>query len=374
MYNFQSIFDSSDNFDNIESIFCNPFDTPNFYEQDIYPDKDIYNDDGNNIYTDKDNDNDNDNNNNNNNNNNDENNTFNLHSKDDRSTLVKTKKNLNIKGNNLICWTLDDITNKIFDSETHKNIFSSDIKSKIIKDIQIDEPFLNRKRDLEFTITNDTYGSIDNNNKNQIEEGTSKKRGRKPKNEGGQGKHNKMSSDNIIKKIKGKLFKYCFLFLNNVLSEIKGTKIYELDYKYVNKMKRDSDLKNIGMTLRDLFSGDISPKYGDMPIDTNKINIQALFSNIKDDTLEFIFNMTLRDWIDIFTYKKNISELLSKYNIDNNDIDVKRIEENMIGVHELLKEFAKNNKDEYFSLFTFYLYNYELWFSSRNGRNRKQKK
>ena len=53
---------------------------------------------------------------------------------------------------------------------------------------------------------------------------------------------------------------------------------------------------------------------------------------------------------------------------------LKKIEDNLIRVDALLKEIAKNNNDEYFSLFTFYLYNYELWFSSKHGRNRKQKK
>jgi hypothetical protein len=49
--------------------------------------------------------------------------------------------------------------------------------------------------------------------------------------------------------------------------------------------------------------------------------------------------MTFGDWIDIFTFKKNVSELLFKYNDDNNNgIDAKRIEENIIGVDSLLKE------------------------------------
>ena len=338
-----------------------PFYIPNIVGQDTHSDKDIYSKNGNNFYFDKDNfDNDN-------NENENENNTYNLQSKNDRTTLVKAKNKLNIKGNNPNCWTLDEI-NKLFDLET-------DIRRKIIEDIPIDEPFLNRKRNRDFTITNDTYGSMYNNNKFQIEVETTKKRGRKPKNEEGQRKHNKSSPDNIIKKIKANLFKYCKLFLNNVLSGITNTKILDLDYKYINQLKKDLDLKFIGMTLKDLFSLDISPKYQDMPHDTNKINIQKILNDNKDDTLEFIFNMTFRDWIDVFTYKKNISELLQNYNNDNNNIgiDVKTIEENMIGVHELLKELAKNNKDEYFSLFTFYLYNYELWFSSRMGRNRKQK-
>jgi len=359
------IFEKNYNYEEQESIFH--FDKPNSfnsYEQDFDSELDMDNNNGNNLNSDNDNFNDNN-----------ENNTYNLYSKDDSSTLVKAKKKLNVKGNNPICWTLDEITNKIFDYKANKNMFSSDIKSKMKKDIQIDEPFLNRKRNIEFSITNDTYGSIDSNNKNQIKRETAIKRGRKPKNEEGQGKHNKNSPDNIIKKIKCKLFNYCILFLNNVLIGINNTKILDLDYKFINQLKKDLDLKFLGMTLKDLFSLDISPKYQDMPHDTNKINIQKLLCNNKDDTLEFIFNMTFRDWIDIFTYKKNVSELLSKYNNDNNiGIDAKKIEENMIGAHELLNKISKKNDDEYFSLFTFYLYNYELWFSSRNGRNRKQKK
>ena len=311
------------------SNFCDAFDMFNYSDNDSFFGKSIgeinlYKQDN---YSDKDNDFNNENYN--------ENNNCNLNFKHERTTLEtldSTKKKANKKENsNQIFWTLDIIKINIFDKEEYKNIFTSDIKCKIKEDIQIDESFLNKKRSREFTVINDFYDPIDNDNKNQIE-GKITKRGRKLKNEEGERKHNKKSADNIIKKVKSKLFKFCIWFLNNMIKESDRT---EFIYK----------------------------------------TIQNLLCDNQDETLKFCFDMTFGDWIDIFTYKKKVSELFFKYFDDNyNGIDVKKIEDNLIGVDVLLKEIANNNNDEYFSLFTFYLYNYELWFSSKHGRNRKQKK
>ena len=347
-----SLYDSFEmsNYSDNDLFLFKPYETLNLYEQNFYSDK--------------------------NNDFNNENNINNLSLKDERTTLENTNKKINIKENiNPICWTFDNIKSNIFDKEPYKNRFTSDIKCKIVEDVQIDETFLNKKRSREFAVINDFYDDMDNNNKNQIKGEKKIKRGRKLKAEEGERKHNKKSADNIIKKVKSKLFKFCILFLNNIIKESHSTTfIYDLDYQYINKLKRDIDLKYMQMPLKDLFSLNISPRYGGKTFDTNKINIQNLLNDNEDDTLKFCFNITFGDWIDIFTYKKNVSELLFKYNDDNNNgIDAKRIEENIIGVDSLLKEIAKNNNNEYFSLFIFYLYNYELWFLSKNGRNRKKK-
>ena len=350
--NFSDLFEMSNYFDN-DSFFGKSIGEISLLEQDNYSDKD--NDFNNENYY--------------------ETNNCNLNFKYERTTSDSIKKKTNKKENNQICWTLDSIKINIFDKEEYKNIFTSDIKCKIKEDIQIDEPFLNKKRSREFTVINDIYDPIDNENKNQIE-GKTIKRGRKLKNEEGERKHNKKSADNIIKKVKSKLFKFCIWFLNNIIKKSDRTEfIYDLNYQYINKLKKNIDLKFISMSLKDLFSLNISPKYEDKAIDTNKINIQNLLCDNQDETLKFCFDMTFGDWIDIFTYKKKVSEILLKYFDDNHDgIDVTKIEDNLIRVDALLKEIAKNNNDEYFSLFTFYLYNYELWFSSKHGRNRKQKK
>ena len=69
-----------------------------------------------------------------------------------------------------------------------------------------------------------------------------KKRGREPKNkEYNVGSHNKMSPDNIIKKIKAQIFIYPLYFLNNISNKAnpeKKNEINKLDYQFVNRMKR----------------------------------------------------------------------------------------------------------------------------------------
>jgi len=53
-----------------------------------------------------------------------------------------------------------------------------------------------------------------------VEKSKKKKRGRQSKSTS-INEHNKMSSDNIIKKIKAKIFKYILIFLNNLLEKAK---------------------------------------------------------------------------------------------------------------------------------------------------------
>ena len=213
-----------------------------------------------------------------------------------------------------------------------------------------------------------------------IKEG--KKRGRKPENkEYNVGSHNKMSPDNIIKKIKAQIFIYPLYFLNNISNEAnpeKKNKIDKLDYQFVNRMKKDLELKFLDTPLKDLFSMNISPKYikkSKFNIDSNKEIIKNILNNEADDTIMFSFNMTLRDWFDLFTFKKNVNEIINSYDLRNyKSIDSQRIENCMVYVDELLNKMTLKNDEVYFSNFIFYLYNYERWFYIKKGRNRKSSK
>ena len=187
--NFSDLFEMSNYFDN-DSFFGKSIGEISLLEQDNYSDKD--NDFNNENYY--------------------ENNNCNLNFKYERTTSDSIKKKTNKKENNQICWTLDSIKINIFDKEEYKNIFTSDIKCKIKEDIQIDEPFLNKKRNREFTVNNDVYDSRDSNNNNQFEIETIKKRGRKLKNEIGERKHNRKSADNIIKKVKSNYLNFAIIF------------------------------------------------------------------------------------------------------------------------------------------------------------------
>ena len=299
-----------------------------------------------------------------------ENSNFNLNEENytsDNTTKKTNKLDCNIPKSYI---SIDEIEKNIFDKETFKDIFTFDIKNKLIKDIQTDESFLNKKRFKDITDNNES------NNKFSIEEEKPNKRGRKPKNEQGERKHNKNSGDNIIIKIKTKLFKYLINNLNKTLKKklcISFNKriIYDLDQKYIKQLKRNINLQLLDKPLKNLLSLDISTKYNNqkIPIDTNKINIQKILYNEPDDTIKFIFNMTFRDWIECFICKKNLYELLSINNIENKFlIDFESIKEITEGLNEFLKEIAEENDDNYFSLFIYYLYNYECWFFNKKGK------
>ena len=189
-----------------------------------------------------------------------------------------------------------------------------------------------------------------------------------------------MSADNIIKKIKTAIFKYPLLFLNNILKEFATTNKYELlkiDYEFVMRLKKEEELKLLDMSLKDIFSKNISSKYTKYEKNFNKKIIENILNkkvNV-DDTILFVFNMTLRDWLDIFTLKKNVNDILNKTNnINYQNVDIEKIENNFVRIDEFLKEINEKNKNEdYMSHFISCLYNYERWFYLKKGRTRNKK-
>ena len=101
-----------------------------------------------------------------------------------------------------------------------------------------------------------------NNLDNKIERN---KRGRKSNNiKNSLKEHNKYSDDNMIKKIKSKLFEYSRTFLNKMLEKYNDngkSVLMQLDYKkYIDRLNREQDLMFLNMPLKDLFSNDISFK------------------------------------------------------------------------------------------------------------------
>ena len=88
------------------------------------------------------------------------------------------------------------------------------------------------------------------------------KRGRKPKyseNKKVNDEHNKMSSDNIIKKIKSLIFKYLLAFGNKMINknENDDERLYKLDYKYINQIKKEDDLQLLNRELQKILSLDV---------------------------------------------------------------------------------------------------------------------
>jgi hypothetical protein len=272
-------------------------------------------------------------------------------------------------------FSFDDIKEKIFMNKDYKEKFSFEANNIFIKDEKLEEPYLNKKRrrDSDFN-DSDLYEVLEKENLQYYRQENRIKRGRKPKDGEGWG-HDKMSADNIIKKLKAEFFKYMTLFLNKIIKTTtseENDKILKLDYRFINQLNREIDLKYLILPLKDLFSLDVSPKYRKAKPESNKINIEQILNENPDEAIKFVFNMTFRDWLDVFSYKKTVKELLNEKNIDDDDI-CKKIEKSLVKVDDLLNKIASNDNKYYFSNFTFYLYNYEIWFYKKKGRKSKKK-
>ena len=303
----------------------------------------------------------------------------------EKSTNYKTNK-----FENCFCENLDspkDVANEDTNDNSLINFYSyekiQEIFAKIENFSQIRKKFQKNRNIYEaedkLCKRKRKRGDKDNNcimNENTQEEKKTK-RGRKTKINENREEHNKMSSDNIIKKVKSQLFFYLFQFLNKMLGKNdkdKKPKLAKLDYKYINQLNRDIDIKYLRMPLKELASLEISSKYKKRPFDANKQFIESVIYKTEPvndyDTILFVFNMTFREWLDLFTYKKDINDLKDQYKEVKN-VNFDKIGENIACIKDLLEGMIENNNDHYFSFFTFYLYNYERWFSIKTARNRK---
>ena len=176
--------------------------------------------------------------------------------------------------------------------------------------------------------------------------------------------HDKYSTDNIIKKIKNYLIKSLIKFVN---SELIGTNVYKksmlkkLDYKFTSNTNKEDNIICLNMTVKELLSFEISKKYSTQNKNRNEIIIQKMLKKgKKDEKLQYVFKLKFKEWIDIFTMKK-----------ENTIVKID-------GLHLLLNKILKTKEgyiDElYFVKFVYYLYNFENWFLYKKERTRKNEK
>lgn len=250
--------------------------------------------------------------------------------------------------------------------ETNNKCNFSRIIQKLIKDEKIEQGENN------FKLLKKKRKRRNHNNENVIENKENTKtyrQGRKKKDDLTKRNHNKLSPDNIVKKIKSKLFDQLILFFNQFLDSYlnldreKKEPIKDLDYKkYIDPMKKEQDLKILGMTLKEFYSLDISPKYANFSYDHNKKSIEALEEK-NDKIIQFVLNLKVGEWISLFTLKKNVEDF------GLSDINAHLIEKSMPKLIRLFEEIIEKEKDDqYLSNFIFYLFNYESWFLIKRGR------
>jgi hypothetical protein len=276
--------------------------------------------------------------------------------KENQENEVKEEQNLNSINQEDNYFSPEQASDLLEKDEKFKNVKNFYDKDNIDEEIQkMMKPSLigkKRKRRTAYEIERDKSKMEKNKDKEPP------KRGRKPKNDSNNNDseegHSKLRPDNIMKKIKGKLFKYNINFINSLLTEkSKKYSLRILDYKFINQLKKEVDLEYLNLPLKELFSKKISEKYNSVEKEINEINIKKILELEKDNVeINNVLNMTFREWIDVFTMKKK--------SVSNIQID---------GIDKFLEEILEKNKEpRYFSLFVFCLYNYENWFSSKKGR------
>ena len=187
--------------------------------------------------------------------------------------------------------------------------------------------------------------------------------------------HDKYSSDNILKKIKAILFKSLIIFSNNVLKSANiNIKLKNIDYKNINKLGKKNELDQFDMTIEQLISKEISPKYTNFNSHYNKEKITQILEERKDnEALKSIFYMTYRQWLDIFVLKINIINYKNYKYLDGlSEETFEIIEKNIPKISEILINIYSKDNIEYLPYFLFYLYNYEKLFLIKRNRSKNK--
>ena len=144
-----------------------------------------------------------------------------------------------------------------------------------------------------------------------------------------------------------------------------------IDYKYIDRLNKKKDLSLLYMPFKELFSKEVSPRYSTLKPDSNRIIIEKLIKEEGgNENIDFALNLKFKDWIDVFTYKKEFKSII---NLQNENLE--NLIENFEYADNLILDIYRiNPNDNYLLYFMIYLYNYERWFCLKAGRTRTSKR
>ena len=186
------------------------------------------------------------------------------------------------------------------------------------------------------------------------------------------GKHNKFSSDNIIRKIKSNLFDAILRYINASMKE-EEVEIYEKNFKKIILSKpfllkiSQEIIKNINVevnlnllrsTLKEIFSNDVSKKVENHGLDKNKKLIEKIYEENKQKRAISILNMTFNQCLEQFRGSKKYKELDG-------------LEKELQNVINDLKE--KGESEEYISDFIDLVNTFEEYYMNKKPRAPKKK-
>ena len=157
-----------------------------------------------------------------------------------------------------------------------------------------------------------------------------KKIGRIKKNSIYKGKHNKLSEDNIIRKIKRRFHENLRLYINeeynNYRLKNKNLKksnnwLKKIAPNISSQIKKKDNLKWFKSKIFEIFSDNISLKYSIHPLNSNKLKIKNLLQLNDDTHIKTILNSTVEEFFN--NYINNVK--LNRFKTLEDDIKELRV-------------------------------------------------
>ena len=165
-------------------------------------------------------------------------------------------------------------------------------------------------------------------------------------------KHDKLSEDNIIRKLKRYILDYIILMLNQSI-KFKSGKFRPLNKIMKERLKRDENVELLNKTIANIFSNTKMNKVSEKKRKSNKDLIEKIYNeNIEKETIK-ILNMS---------FQEILNEIRDKYL----DYFLSKIKEKEIKI-ENKKDF---DIEEYINNAKNLLLNFEDYFRKKKGRNR----
>ena len=158
---------------------------------------------------------------------------------------------------------------------------------------------------------------------------------------------------------------------NQIVDEDYKVLIKKIDYLIRGKLEtKEEKLNFFNLTLKKYFSNKISPVYkSKYPSNYNQLIMEKLLNDEDNkDIFDFILNnLLIKDWLEIFIYKRNMKDF-AKFN-SINKTKRNKIKENLERIDKSINKIYKNNII-YFRCFVLIAYNLSRFLILKEKRNK----
>ena len=247
-----------------------------------------------------------------------------------------------------------------FDDEDNMRIYYNNSfqlpKNNNIKELDLNRKFINIKRKGR----EDKGNTINNKNKINFETET-KKKGRKKVGEipNEKSKHDKLSDDNKIRKIKGFLLEYILKKLNESI-KFSSNRFRPLNKTMKESLKKSENMELLKANIKDIFSNTKMNKVSEKKGESNKKLIEKIYEeNIEMETISIL--------------EKTFEEFLNETRDNNLETFLNTIKDKEIRIQNKRKNKENFNIEKYIFNIKISLEGYEDFFNNKKGRDRKIK-